>query len=176
MKTIVYLVLGLLLCNCGGIRKYKDGNQRLLTSPKLIEGEYLNYNNDSLKVDYNSISGHMILNKKELDSTKYTSVKIKILDEKQLRLDFVKNDTALKSQTFKYRLRKNGFLKLRHNNLRVVGVPWLFGGYRIAKYDLGLTKTNNLILHGYVEEFVGVFIAIMDGKRYHVKQVFNKKS
>ncbi|WP_353779868.1 hypothetical protein [Winogradskyella sp. 3972H.M.0a.05] len=175
MKTIVYLILGLLLCNCGGIPKYKDGNQRFLTNPKLIEGEYNNYNNDSLKLRGNSINSKINWRKKRLDTTRYTSVKIKILNEKQLRFDFIKNDSTLKSQTFKYRLRKDGFIKLRNNNLQVVGVPWLFGGYKNVMYDLGLTKTDDLILHGYSEEAAAVMVALFAGRRYDIKNIYKRR-
>ncbi len=172
MRSTFYMVFGLLLFNCGGIPKYKDADHKVLTHVKAIEGEYQNFDSDSLKLNHNSIHGKINWKKRSIDTTKYTSVQIRVLNKKQLRFDFIKDSTLLKSQVLKYRLRHNGFVKLRNKNLRISGIPYVFGEYALVKYELGLTKANDLILHGCHEEGGGMLIVLSGGGRYVVKRIY----
>lgn len=163
MKRICFIILVLLLVtNCGSLPKYKKDNFKPIKNAKQIEGEFENFNNDSLKLFYNSLNAELNWRKKEIDSTKYASAKITILDKKRMQLDFIIDNEIHKSKTLNYRLRKNGFIKLRNRNFRVSGIPMILGGYEVRKYELGLNQNNDLILHG-IDDSAGGIIIILSG-------------
>jgi len=161
------------MLNCGGIPKYKDNNQKI-TKATQIEGEYKNFDNDSLKFYHNSINGEINWRPKHIDTTKFTSVKIQVLNDKRLKLDFISNSTILKSRIIKYRLRNNGFIKLRNRSFRVSGIPYIFGDYKLFKYEMGLTQTNDLILHGHKEEAGGILVVLSSGRTYTINHTYQR--
>lgn len=174
MKHIIYILIGLLIFNCARMPRYRANDHHPITDARQIEGEYKNFDNDSLELHYRSLNGRINWSPKRIDKTQFTSVKFEVLNEKQLKLVFVKGDTILKSQIITYRLRNNGFMKLRNRNFRISGIPYVIGEYEICKYQLGLTKTNNLILHGYTERSGGLLIILMSGKTFKVNQTFER--
>lgn len=174
MKHIIYIVIGVVVFSCGGIPKYKDNNLKPITNVKQIEGEYKNFDNDTLEWHQNSLNGKINWRSKHEDTTHFTSVKFKILNDDRLKLDFLVDQEVMKSRIIKYRLRNNGFIKLRNRNFRISGIPLVFGEYDIMKYELGLTQTNNLILHGYNEQVGGILIVLSGGRSYVVNQSFDR--
>jgi hypothetical protein len=174
MKYLIFSAIVVMLFNCGGIPKYKDDNLQPITHVKQIEGEFKNFDNDSLELRYNSLNGKLNWRARQIDTTQFTSVKFKILNEKRLKLDFMLEEDLVKSKIIKYRLRNNGFIKLRNRNLKVTGIPYIFGGYEMEKYDIGLTKTGDLILHGYNERAGGFLIVLSGGNAFKVKRTFER--
>jgi len=174
MKKIIYLVFVVSLYNCGSIPKYRDHNLKPITDVKQIEGVYKNYTNDSLKLHHLSLNGRFNWRKKEVDTNQYSSVKIKILDDKRLKLDFQIENNNLKIKIIKYRLRNNGFIKLRNKNFRVSGIPYIFGEYAIKKFELGLSLDNNLILHGVDDEAGGLLIVLSANHEFKVNALYQR--
>ncbi|WP_460217933.1 hypothetical protein [Psychroserpens sp. MEBiC05023] len=174
MKHLSYLLIVLCLCSCGRIPRYKGNNFKPISSVKQLEGIYNNYENDSLRYHQLSLSGKINWRKKHKDSSHYTSVQIKVLNNKRLKLDFIIDKKVTKSRIIKYRLRKNGFLKLRNQNFRISGIPLIFGEYEIAKYQLGLTHTDDLIIYGRNEEAGGILIVLVGGRSATVNKVFKR--
>ncbi len=174
MKQIVYILISIFLCNCGGIPKYKDTNFKPLTDVRNIEGDYKNFDNDTLKLNHNSINGHINWRRKHIDTTPFSSVNIEVLSEKRLKLDFIRDNDVLKSRILKYRLRHNGFIKLRNGNFRMVGIPYVFGEYDSIKFELGLTENNDLILHGYKDQAGGILIVLSSGRAFSVKKIYKR--
>lgn len=173
-KLLQLSVFTVLLYSCGGIKKFKDVNFRPIESAEEIEGVFNNMLEDSLKFHHNSFNGEINWRKKNRDTTSFESFEIKVLNEKLLKIDFYKNNKLSKSRLLRYRLRNNGFLKLRNQNFRISGIPYIFGEYDIVKFELGLTKANNLILHGYREHSGGLLIVLSSGRAFSVNKIYNK--
>jgi len=174
MKNTLYLLLAFSLYNCGSIPKYRDDNLKPITNVKEIEGEYRNYASDSLKLHHLSLNGEINWRKKDFDTTQFSSVKIKILNDKQLKLDFIFEKKILKSRIINYRLRHNGFIKLRSKNFRISGIPLIIGEYEVRKYELSLNQNNDLILHGIDDQAGGLLIILSAGFALEVNTVFKK--
>nr|WP_321231888.1 hypothetical protein [uncultured Psychroserpens sp.] len=174
MKHLMYSLIALVLLNCGGIPKYKKNNLKPITSIKQIEGEYRNYDNDSLVFHHNSLNGRINWRSKHVDTSQFSSVKFEILNKKRMKLDFILDNKVSKSRVIKYRLRNNGFIKLRNQNFKITGIPLIFGMYELAQYQIGLTQTNDLILHGKVERAGGILIVLTGGGEFTVNTIYKK--
>ncbi|WP_299113378.1 hypothetical protein [uncultured Winogradskyella sp.] len=174
MKHFICIILCSLFLSCAGIKRYKNENQKKVSDIKSIEGTYNNMLQDSIKLYHNSFNGEINWRKKNRDTTSFETFKISVLNQKFLKIDFFKNDSLAKSRIIKYRLRNNGFVKLRNQNFRVSGIPYLLGEYDIMKYELGLTKDDNLILNGYKEQAGGLLIVLSSGIAYSVNHVYNR--
>jgi len=111
-----------------------------------------------------------------IDSTKISSVKIKILNNKMLKIDFTLNHKTLKSKIIKYRLRNNGFIKLRNNNVKISGIPFIFGEYDVNKYEIALNNNRDLILHGIEDSQGGLIIILSSGFALEVNRIYKKTS
>lgn len=173
-KLLQLSVFTVLLYSCGGIKKFKDANFRPIEFAEKIEGVFNNMLEDSLKFHHNSFNGELNWRNKNRDTTSFESFEIKVLNEKLLKIDFYKNNKLSKSRLLRYRLRNNGFLKLRNQNFRISGIPYIFGECDIVKFELGLTKANNLILHGYREHAGGLLIVLSSGRAFSVNKIYNK--
>ncbi len=109
-----------------------------------------------------------------MDTTQFTTVNIEVLSDKRLKLDFILDKDILKSTTLKYRLRNNGFIKLRNRNFRIAGIPYIFGEYESIKFELGLTQNNDLIVHGYKDQAGGILIVLSSGRAFSVKKIYKR--
>lgn len=174
MKNIFYTIMVIFFCNCGSLPKYKKDDLKPITNEKQIEGVYKNYKTDSLKLLHNSLNGEINWRKKEVDSTKYSSVKITVLNNKRLQFDFQVENEIKKSKIVKYRLRNNGFIKLRNRNFRICGIPLIFGEYEVKKYELGLNHNNDLILHSIDDSGGGILIILSGGWDVESDDVFER--
>lgn len=172
MKNLIYLILLGLCFSCGGIKTYKCNDLKKMNDVSVIEGVYENMPQDSAKFYHRSFNGNINWRKKTKDTTSFETFEISILNKKRLKIDFFKSDSLIKNRVLKYRLRNNGFIKLRNNNFRIFGIPYVFGDYEMNKYQLGLTKDNNLILHGYTEEAGGLLIVLSGGHAFDVKYIY----
>ena len=50
----------------------------------------------------------------------------------------------------------------------------IFGEYELAKYELGLTKTDDLILHGHHDQAGGLLIILSGGRTYNINKTFKR--
>lgn len=173
-KQLRLLIVTILFYSCGGIEKYKNTNFKPLRSVDEIEGIYNNTVQDSTKLYHRTFNGNLNWRKKYRDTTSFENFKIRILNEKLLKIDFYKSDSLSKSRLLRYRLRNNGFIKLRNQNFRIVGIPYIFGEYNLVKFELGLTTENDLILNGYQEHAGGLLIFLSSGRAYDVNHIYNK--
>lgn len=87
------------------------------------------------------------------------SLKISILSERELNLDFIKNEKTLKSQRLKYKFKKDGFLYIKNSNTLISGIQFIFGGVDVRKVRIALNEDNDLLLNN-VFNSSGAFLLI----------------
>ena len=144
-KIVLFL---LLIVGCAPIRKYADSDYKKINDISKIEGQYENYSVNSENKNYNSFYGIINWRKKQSDSTKFSTVNVKVLNKKLLRFSFTNSTGNKKDINVKYKIVENGFVALKNRNFKLTGLPYIFGGYQINKVELGLTNQNQLILNG----------------------------
>lgn len=147
-SKFIFLIFIGLFYSCASIKKYDETDLKPINNISEIEGEYSNraFENENLK--YKTVQNIIDFRKKIKDTTEFESVKIIVLDNKNIQFTFkAKNEKEAKYET-EYELKENGFIYLKNNNFRLTGLPYIFGGYQINKTELGLTKQNELVLNG----------------------------
>jgi hypothetical protein len=94
-------------------------------------------------------------------SSKY-SFTIKILNTKKLKIDYFENDSIIRENIIRYRLKKDGYLYLNHKNFKIIGIPYLFGGFNKKRNRITLNKDHNLLFE--TSEFMsgGLFLLMVN--------------
>lgn len=175
MRKIVYILSIALFFNCGSVIKYKRNDIKPLNDIKKIEGEYQNYSvADIKKLHHLSLNGIINWRMKHYDSTQFTSIKIKVLNERKMKIDFLLENKVLKSKLVKYRIKNNNFIKLKNNNTRISGIPIIFGEYEMMKVQFGLNMNNDLILCGFNDSAGGILIALSSGVTYDINGIYKR--
>jgi hypothetical protein len=162
IKAILFIV-SLAFVSCANIRKYNDSDFTPITDLNKIEGEYENIPFNSEYRTYATFENVINWRKKKSDSIKFSSVKLKIIDDKLIQFTFTNKAGNIKSITAKYNINENGFVSLKNRNFKLTGLPYIFGGYQINKVELGLTNLNQLIVNGSLIDEGAILIILPAG-------------
>ncbi|PKQ44201.1 hypothetical protein [Confluentibacter flavum] len=175
IKKLTIIGIYLLLINCASFPKIESENFQQLTEKNIAEinGIYSNFAENSEKHKHLTLSGRLTSTK--LKDT-ISDIKIEVLNSKEIRFSFIKNQQEIESKIVKYKLQKDGFLLLKNKNFRSHGIPWIFGDYEIRKYEIGLTSSGNLIMEG-VEQREGAHLMILwsPSNNYKFTDIYKKK-
>ena len=94
----------------------------------------------------------------KIDTSKQYTFFLKILNSNKMQLDYHENDSIIRSNKIRYSLRNDGYVYLHHRNFKIIGIPYLFGGFHKKRNRLTLTLEQNL--HFETSEFMsgGIFL------------------
>jgi len=145
---IVCFFFFLIFFGCAAIPEYKDLDLVPIKDVSLIEGEYENIPFNKEYRIYGTFDNVINWRTKPADSTKFSSVRVNIIKSKLIGFTFTNTKDEKKVVYTKWKLHKNGFIRLKNRNFRIIGLPYIFGSYQINKTDLALTENNELILNG----------------------------
>ena len=84
-------------------------------------------------------------NKYDEDEINYF-VELEIRNPNLLEIRFLKEDKVFNSKNVKVKLKKDGYLYLKNENVKFWGIPYLFGAMDINKIRISVDKENNLVL------------------------------
>jgi hypothetical protein len=149
-KYIKYLLLisvGL-FCSCASIKKYGESDLKEIKNVKEIEGIFENSETQNRKLNHQTIKSIIDFRNKIKDTSEIKSVEISVLSESKIQFIFRTHNGKENKYNTEYELNKNGLISLKNKNFRLTGLPYIFGGYRINKTEIGLTKQNQLVLNG----------------------------
>ncbi|WP_452227650.1 MULTISPECIES: hypothetical protein [unclassified Lacinutrix] len=176
IKRFTIIGICFLFLNCASLPKYESENLLHLTEKNItqLNGTYSNYSENSKSRIYRSFLGRLTSSKIK-DSV--SEIKIEVLNSKEIRFLFLKNQKEIHSKTVKYKLQNDGFLLLKNRNFRLHGIPWILGDYEIRKYEIGLSNSGNLVMNG-VEKREGAFLIIFwgpPGKAFKFTDIYSSE-
>lgn len=147
-NIILYILLGLSFLSCSSLKQAKMHEDRVLldeTNSQLIEGKY-NINSLNNKASFNLMGlfftgGYRMFRNLDYrhDSTSY--IQFKFLDKKTLSLEYMTEDSEIKSTKIKGKW-KNSYFEVKRSH---VLLPFIFMNlYRNRKLRIGLLENGNL--------------------------------
>ncbi|WP_196894355.1 hypothetical protein [Aureivirga marina] len=166
MKKLIIILLPFLFLSCGIFKEEYDSHLKLTENN--IENLNGTFYTDAIDEKINRIKHP------NLDAKKELNFEIKILNHKKIKLNFLDENTIVKSQVLKYKLKKNGFLYLKNKNFKLTGIPFLIGGFDVKKVRLTLDKEKKLILNDLNKSFFlmgGVYYGYRYEKIHEYKRV-----
>ena len=93
----------------------------------------------------------------KLDSLKSYTFSLKILNTKRFEIDFFEDDSIIRQNTMRYKLKDDGYIYIKHRNIKIIGIPYLMGGFKNKRSRLTLNKDNNLLFETTEFRSGGVF-------------------
>jgi hypothetical protein len=94
----------------------------------------------------------------KIDSIQNYSFSLKILNSKRIEVSYLKNDTVVRQQTMRYILKPNGYLYIKHRNFKIIGIPYILGGFLKKRKRLTLNANNDLIFETVETVSAGMFL------------------
>ncbi|MCJ7758710.1 MAG: hypothetical protein MUP24_11270 [Gillisia sp.] len=108
---------------------------------------------------FDEIDSRMLARSIEIDSSKSYCFILKVLNSKNIEIDYLENEKSIRQQTIKYKLKDDGYVYLKNRNFKIRGVPYLFGDFDVKKIRLTLNKDKNLLLE--TSEFTSGGVALL---------------
>lgn len=177
MKKYYLIFLPFIFLNCGVFKEKQENFQKIQRdNVTILNGNYsvfaVKYPDD--KYAYYDNANEKFYRKYgrgESDTLKFDTInggnfKITIVNAKEIKLEFIKHDKTLKSQTLRYKIKDDGFLHISNRNTLIRGIPFLFGGVDVRKVRMSLCENNDLLIND-VFDSSGAFLLIFgDAKEW----------
>ncbi|MCR8669204.1 hypothetical protein NO995_16070 [Aestuariibaculum sp. M13] len=114
-------------------------------------------------------------NELKVDSLKTYSFTLKLIDSKNLKIDYYENDSLFFGNTIKYKFKNDGYIYLISTNSEVVGIPYLFGGVTKKRSRITLNKENDLLFETSEVVTGGLlFVLVNPGEKMKYEKVFQR--
>ena len=108
---------------------------------------------------FDELNNGVFVKSMNIDTSKQYKFTLKIMNSRKMQLDYLENDSIIRSNRIRYKLKEDGFVYLYHRNFKVIGIPYLFGGFNKKRNRLTLTTENNL--HFETSEFMSGGILLL---------------
>lgn len=111
----------------------------------------------------------------KLDSSETYSCELEIIDSKNLKINYLKNETIIRTRTLKTKLKKDGYLYLKNRNTVFILVPYIAGALDVKKIRLTRSTEGNL-LFDVVNHRSGAFliVAFLDGRTWKYRNEYRE--
>ncbi|MDQ0477860.1 hypothetical protein [Chryseobacterium sp. MDT2-18] len=145
---LIILIFNLFLTSCGSIKKYEGNDIVAISIAQQLEGSYEIYPENIEIRNYNNAYSifNGFSNNEEKENINYKSFEISVNND-DLVFIFKSQDNADLKVNYKYKIEKNGFVRIS-NKSKISGVPYLLGGIQIKKIELGKNILDQLIVTG----------------------------
>lgn len=91
---------------------------------------------------------------------------IRLIEKKHIEVIYLKDNISVRKFKLKYELKADGYVYLKNKNLKVSGVPYLFGSIDIKK--LRLSFIDNYLIVEEIRHSSGAILFIFgDSKTWH---------
>lgn len=104
---------------------------------------------------------------------KHYSVNLNLKNKTELNIKVLEDSKILKD-TIIYGKLKKGMFYLDNKDLKINGVPFLFGGYQSDKRRIGISTNNNLIINTAIGNEGGLLIIFSAGYQYNTSYEFER--
>lgn len=102
----------------------------------------------------------------KIDNFDNYTFEIKLIEKKQIEVNYLKDNISFRKFKLKYELKADGYVYLKNKNLKVSGVPYLFGSIDIKK--LRLSIIGNYLTVEEIRHSSGAILFIFgDSKTWH---------
>ena len=177
---LILLVLVLLIQGCASFEKGLE-NPNPLNKKNLTE---LNGSYGIVHKDFDSISKwdgsqvwvsdnfikeidrKLIRDTVKIDSLRKYSFQLKVISTDKIKITYLENGEKFKEQILKSKLKDDGYLYLKNQNVKLLFVPLIFGRLDIKKIRLTKSNDGNLIFD-VAKRTVGGFLLIIAGGHYN---------
>ena len=187
MKTKIFKMLTfvnvLLLTGCSsfnkGIIPVQEMNPATVSS---MTGEYgiTAVNEDSTAIvnwryrnAFTELNRKLLKDTMDLDILRKYSFKIDVMNKDLIGITYKMDGRNFRTQVFKTKLKKDGYLHLKNKNARCILVPYVCGALDIKKIRLTLDENKNLIFDVYNHRS-GAFMVVgfLDGKTRRYRKIY----
>lgn len=110
----------------------------------------------------------------KFDTLRGGNFRISIISNKRLSVEFSRNHKKLKSQTFEYKIKKDGLLYIKNRNTIIAGVPYLFGGVDVKKVRLALSTQSDLIINDVNHSSGALLFIFGDSKTWEYNNTYKR--
>ena len=76
-----------------------------------------------------------------------------------MEFNYFEDDSIIKQNTIKYRFKDDGYVHLKHKNFKIIGIPYVFGGFDTKRNRITLNKDTNLLFE--TSEFSSGGVALL---------------
>tara|TARA_R110000868_G_C10891704_1_gene763661 strand:+ start:1180 stop:1791 length:612 start_codon:yes stop_codon:yes gene_type:complete len=96
------------------------------------------------------------------DSSNIYTFTLKILNTKKIEINYFENDIAIARNILRYKLKDDGYVYLKNKNFKLVGIPYVFGGFSNKRNRLTLNNDNNLLFETSEFRSGGLFLLMVN--------------
>jgi len=184
MKKYYLILFSILFLSCGSFKDKQENFQKINeNNVTILNGNYSVFkktkSNEYYYFDNLNEKFYRKYGRGERDTINFDTIsggilKISILNNRELNLDFIKNDRIVKNQKLKYKFKNDGFLYIKNRNTLIGGIPYIFGGIDVRKVRIALNENNNLLLND-VFNSSGAFLLIFgDAKVWEETNIYKR--
>lgn len=102
----------------------------------------------------------------KVDNLDNYTFEIRLIENNQIEITYLKDKISFRNFKLKYELKRDGYLYLKNKNLKVSGVPYLFGSIDIKKLRLNII--DNYLTVEEIRHSSGAILFIFgDSKTWH---------
>jgi hypothetical protein len=182
MKKYCFIFLSILFLSCGVFKDRKENFKKIdITNVNMLNGTYSVFANNKSKTKHPYFDNanekfYRKYGRGEKDTINFDSIsggkfKLNVIDNEKLKIDFIKNEKIIKSQTLKYKFKNDGFVYLKNRNTLIAGIPYIFGGIDVKKIRIALNQNNELIINDIFDSSGALLLIFGDAKVWeHVNE------
>ncbi|WP_196896044.1 hypothetical protein [Aureivirga marina] len=185
MKYFYLIFMSFLLISCAKFKKLPTNYKKIdRTNIASLNGEYSIFAKNQLATKspyfhnannkFYRKAGRGISDTIHFDSISGGIFKINVLNKEKVKFEFIKKGKIVRSQTLKYKLKKDGFMHIKNRNTILIGVPYIFGGVDHRKVRIALDTNNNLILNDIFDSSGSLLLIFGDAKVWEELNIYEK--
>ena len=149
MKKLVKIIVSILAVgiafSCANLGSTTILNEINIDEPRQIEGKYSNTPSGNSHLHYHQFLKLIDHTGKIANADSIISIDVSIVNSKELEFLFMDHKGKKYPYLSRYKL-ENGRLRLKNRNFRLMGIPYLFGGYKLNRTELTLTSNRDLVI------------------------------
>lgn len=125
---------------------------------------------------FNELDRKLLKDTLVLDSTGQYAFQLTMENSKRMQVNFIKDDTIFCKRSFKTKLTKDGYIKLKNKNFQVVLLPYVLGFIDVKRVRFTVDADRNLVFDVGEHRSGGAFIVMFDGRNYKYRRTYNRIS
>jgi len=183
--SIILLII--LLASCSTFDKNLK-NSYPLNSNNLtnLNGKFsiINQNNDSIIKRHNLLFSNNLISELDrkllkdtikIDNINNYKVELTVINKKKIKLSYIKNDKITRERILRAKLKKDGYLYLKNNNVKPLLIPHIAGAIDIKKSRLSVDENNNLIFDAvHYRSGAVLLIVFLDWRTWKYRNEYQK--
>ena len=111
---------------------------------------------------FDELNNGLLVKSIKTDPSKIYTFSLKILSTKKLEFNYFEDDSIIKQNTIKYRFKDDGYVYLKHKNFKIIGIPYVFGGFNTKRNRITLNKDTNLLFETSEFKSGGLFLLMIN--------------